>query len=63
MPSELIATDGWRGREGAVFDWGLPGSWKAVIEREPPLRVENQRQGRTERRDIGGADGIMRCRS
>ena len=41
----------------------LPGSWKAVIEREPPLRAGNQRQGRTERLGIGGANGIMRCRS
>jgi hypothetical protein len=48
---------------GAVLDWGLPGSWKAVIEREPPLRVGNQRQGWTERLGIGGANGIMRCRS
>jgi hypothetical protein len=40
----------------------LPGAWKGVIEREPPLRVEN-RQGQTERLEIGGANGIMRCRS
>jgi hypothetical protein len=63
MPSEPIGADGWRER-GARCPIGLlPESWKGVIEREPPLRVENQQQGRTERRDIGGADGIMRCRS
>jgi hypothetical protein len=63
MPSEPVAADGWREREGAVLDWGLPGPWKAVIEREPPLRVGNQRQRWTERLGIGETNGIMRCRS
>jgi hypothetical protein len=63
MPSELIAADGWRERGARCSIGLLPGSWKAVIEREPPLRAGNQRQGWTERLGIGGANGIMRCRS
>jgi hypothetical protein len=59
MPSELIATDEWREREGCGARLGLPGPWKVVIEREPPLRAGNQRQRWTERLAISGANGII----
>ena len=48
MPSEWIATDGWRERGARCSIGLLLGVWKAVIERELPLRARNQRQGRTE---------------
>jgi hypothetical protein len=63
MPRELIGADGWRERGARCPIGPLPGSWKAVIEREPPLQVGNQRQGWTERLGIGEANGIMRYRS
>jgi len=63
MPSEPIMVDGWRERGARCPIELLPGSSKGVIEREPPLRVENQREGRTERLSIGGANGVMRYRS
>jgi len=63
MPSEPIGADE-QPERGAWCPIGLAvGPGMAVIEREPPLRVGNQRQERTERLSIGGTNGIMRCRS
>jgi hypothetical protein len=63
MPSEPIGPmDGEIEGHGARLDC-CRGRGRVSFEREPPLRVENQRQERTERLEIGGANGIMRCRS
>jgi hypothetical protein len=63
MPSEPVGADGWRERGARCPIGPLPGSWKATLGREPPLRAGNRRQGRTERLGIGETNGIMRCRS